>query len=218
MGKPDQPRGPDGRWIPRGGSAAVAAVALGGAVAFGLSGTSSMVPGGALDSTLSQAVRAKLEKGKISARNGRRDAAWRDLGLKGASQQVRRGASCVSASYGEVQRFFAHTPCRSLRRILFKLDDEHGNSIIVSVSWVEMYRARAAHRLRALADRDGTGNVSPLPEELVGVDDVEWSGRYYDSRPAGRVTVIAEAEPVRGAPDPAFVDGVAQVAAHLPRP
>jgi hypothetical protein len=121
-------------------------------------------------------------------------------------------------SYGDVQQFFLHNSCRSLDRMLFLLADGDGNSIVVSVSWVEMRSTSAARKLRELTDVDGTGNVRPLPSELIGTDDIAWTGLNYDSRRSGRLVVIAEVEPQRGDPDAEFMDGIADVAAEFPRP
>lgn len=212
-----QPRDKRGRWTTGSGAVVVAGALAAGVVYGPLGGTGG---GGAasVDASLGQAVRAKLDKGKRSAAKGRRDLTWRRLDLKRIEQRLRRAASCAANSYGDVQEFLVRTPCRSLDRMLFVLDDESGNRIVVSVSWVEMGSRRAARGLRALADVHGTGNVSPLPGVLVGTGDIDWTGDNYDSRPSGRSVTIAEVEPVRGDLAPEYLDAIADVAAEFPRP
>ncbi len=157
MGRPDQPRDSRGRWK-KGHAGAVALVAaVGVAAADGSSGASigSSSGGVSIESSLGHALRAKLDKGKKSASRGRGDAAWKHLGLRRINQQIRRRAWCEVSSYGQVQEFFLRTPCRALDRMLFLLGDEHGNTIVVSVAWVEMGSANSARRLRNLTARLG---------------------------------------------------------------
>ncbi len=217
MGKPDQPRGPDGRWVKRSG-ALVASATLAVTVAYGPVGVSGGSGAVSSQASLSQVVRGKLVKGKRSAAKGHRNTAWRRLDLKRIDERLDRAGRCALHSYGQVRRFFARTPCRSLKRMLFALEDGDGNRIAVSVSWVETRGTAAARELRGLADVDGTGNVAPLPGAVVGVGDIRWTGKYYDSRRSASLVVIAEVEPLRGDPHPGFLDGVADVAAELPRP
>ncbi|WP_344964244.1 hypothetical protein [Crossiella cryophila] len=135
--------------------------------------------------------------------------------LKRLKETARKATSCAVHSYGDVQQFFARTPCRSLDRMLFALDAGQGDTMIVSVAWVRMPAPAEADRLQSLVDRDGTGNVSPLAGGLVGALGVRFTGRYYDSRRDGRLLVVAEVEPVTGAPAPELLDGVAEVVAEL---
>lgn len=102
--------------------------------------------------------------------------------------------------------------------MLFALGDGHGNTIVVTVSWVGMFTAGTAERLKALADTDGTGNVSPLGGELVDAAGIKFTGTHYDSRRSGKLVVIAEAEPLSGTPDPDFLEGVVEVAVEFPPP
>jgi hypothetical protein len=217
MGWWDQPRGKDGRWVRRGGGAIVAvsvvgAVSLGGGTGIGAGGAVSV------QSASGQAVRVNVSRGKGNAKQGKRDDAWRDMGLRRLKQASKHAVNCVVNSYGEVQEFFARTPCRSLDRMLFALGDGDNNSVVVTVSWVRMRNAGNARRLQELADIYGTGSVSPLAGTLVEAADVKFTGRYYDSRRSGDLVVIAETEPLRGDPQPEFLDGLADVAAELPRP
>ena len=208
-----QPRDERGRWTKGGLSAGALALAVaGGAVAVdgGLAGS----PG----TGLPKSVADRISKGREPARKGQRDLAWRRMNLKRLKQVVKQGLPCAANSYGDVHRFFLRTPCRSLDRILVRLDDGSGAQVVVSVSWVRMRSSRAATDLRELADEYGTGNVSPLPGALVGVGHIHWTGRYYDSRRSGSSVVIAEVEPVRATPSPDLMAGLADVAVELPRP
>lgn len=159
-----------------------------------------------------------VAKGKQSARTGKRGATWDRLGLKSLKEFAKPALVCAVESYGQVQQFFLRTPCRSLDRVLIALADGQQDAFVVSVSWVRMRSAASAQSLRDLADADGTGNVSPLPGELIGVGPIRWTGTNYASRRSGPLVVIAEVEPLRGSPDPAWMDGVAEIAAEFPPP
>jgi hypothetical protein len=102
--------------------------------------------------------------------------------------------------------------------MLVALGDGKGNTIVVSTAWVGMSTSGNAQQLKALADTDGTGNVSPLAGALVDAAGVTFTGRYYGSRRSGKLVVIAEAEPLSGTPDPGLLDGLAEVAVEFPRP
>jgi hypothetical protein len=52
---------------------------------------------------------------------------------------------------------------------------------------------------------------------LLGVADVRFTGRYYDSRSVGGMVVIAETEPLSGAPGAEVLESVARVAVYLPQ-
>ncbi|MEV4319778.1 hypothetical protein [Actinocrispum sp. NPDC049592] len=159
-----------------------------------------------------------VSRGKGNAKQGKRDAAWRDMGLRRLREASKRAADCVINSYGEVRTFFVRTPCRSLDRALVVLGDGRENEVVVAVSWVRMGTTEGARKLRELADTDGTGNVSPLAGALVRAAGVRFTGRYYDSRRDGKLVVIAETEPLRGKPDPEFMDGIAEIAVEFPPP
>ncbi|CAM3396634.1 hypothetical protein KIPE111705_06385 [Kibdelosporangium persicum] len=165
-----------------------------------------------------QAIRVNVSRGKVNAKQGKRDDAWRDMGLRRLKQTSKQAVSCAVNSYGDVREFFVRTPCRSLDRMFFVLGDGDRNSVVVAVSWVRMSTSENARKLQELADVYGTGNVSPLAGALVEAAHVKFTGRYYDSRRSGDLVVIAETEPLRGDPQPEFLDGLAEVAAELPRP
>lgn len=215
MGNPNQPRDKNGRWAKGAGATTAAAVAIGVMSVGGGTGA-----GGAtsVDSALGQTVRTNVGKSKEPARKGKRDDAWRGMGLKRVKEVSRPAVTCALNSYGDVRQFFVRTPCRSLDRMLFALGDGHGSTIVVSVAWVGMSTAGDADRLRTLADTDGTGNVSPLARELVDAAGIEFTGKNYDSRRTGKLVVIAEVEPLSGTPDPEFLEGLAEIAVEFPPP
>ncbi|WP_347059882.1 hypothetical protein ABC795_05380 [Blastococcus sp. HT6-30] len=82
--------------------------------------------------------------------------------------------TCAGHAYGEVADFFAATDCVGMSRALYSTQVD-GAPVVVSVSRVAMSDAAAARELRALTDRDGSGNVSDLLRE----------GVTYDGGPAG---------------------------------
>jgi hypothetical protein len=106
----------------------------------------------------------------------------------------------------------------SLDRALFAAVDEQGDLVVVSVAWVGFRTRGDARRFKEVVDVWGTGNVSPLGGAVLGLADVRLTGQHYDSRRAGAVTVVAEAEPVSGSFSDDLLDGMAEVAVLLPRP
>jgi hypothetical protein len=183
-------------------------------------GTGVTAGGGALtaESSFVQVSRSVLTKAKQAAKKGKRSATWKRLDLREAKRKLGRAGQCAAYSYGQVQRFLATTPCRSLRRVLYVLDGSNGDRVVVSVSWVRMRSVEAARRLQDLVDVHGTGNIRPLPGALVGEGRINWTGWNYDSTRSGKQVTIAEVEPLRGRPSAAYMDDVAEVAAQFPRP
>lgn len=98
------------------------------------------------------------------------------------------------------------------------LADEQGNIIVVSIAWVRLPSAASARRFKDLVDTYGTGDISPLAGQLLGLREVRFTGRYYGSRTARTLVVIAESEPATDGPRPELLHGIAEVAALLPPP
>lgn len=221
---------PDGSKYPitpkKGAGAAVAAVMVGSAVALGAGGTGGVAVGGAVDSAVGnatnrivgQAVRTRVRQAKLSARAGRRAEALARMGLKQLQRKIDEQFQCAIHSYGQVRQFFAANPCESLKRELIAVIDEGGNTFLVSVSWVTMPTIAQADRLKTIVDTYGTGNVSPIASTVLGLADVTYTGKFYDSRIDAELVVIAESAVLSGGPDPDMLDGAAQVAAQLPAP
>lgn len=214
MGRPDQPRGRDGRWVARG----TGAVAVGAVIAFGASGIGGAGAGGAATESLGAAngQAARVARGRQAAEKGRADDAWRGLRLRKVRQVAEHALDCAANSYGQVRDFFTRTPCRSLDRALFTLADPSGATFVVSVSWVRTWRGDDVGRLKRLIDVDGTGSVTPLASGALRAQGVRFTGVPFRSRPRGDLLVVAEGAVVSGEPDPAFFADVVDVAARLP--
>ena len=102
--------------------------------------------------------------------------------------------TCVGHAYGAVADSFATSDCTGLSRALYSAD-VGGEAVVVSVSRVQMPDATAARGLRALADQNGSGNVSDLLREGVRYtgSPAELSGAEYDSALSGPTVTIVEA-------------------------
>jgi hypothetical protein len=131
------------------------------------------------------------------------------MGLKMAKHVVDEHLQCALHSYGQVREFFLDNPCSLLKLELI---------MMVSVAWAQMPTTSQAKQLKRLADTYGTGNVSPIASAALGLGNLRFTGKYYDSRPDGTLVVIAESAAATGRPDPDLLEGAAQVAAQLPPP
>jgi hypothetical protein len=135
-------------------------------------------------------------------------------------REVRAEDTCVGNAYGEVASFFEAGDCAGLVRALWSTD-VGGRPVVVSAAAVDMGEAPGARDLRALADRDGSGNVSDLlregvrypgaPEELAGAE-------YASAVEGNRVTVVETAWARPGEGRAADLDGVAESGLALPLP
>lgn len=198
MGKPDQPRGPDGRWIPRGGSTFVVALALGVALAtgagpgVGAGGSSGGSSAGG--SARSQGSKTTTARGKARDRSTARVAArLTRSGLRVRERGADADSDCVAHSYGQVQDFFRAHPCTALFRALLEVRDNRGNLAVLAVAWVDMPDADEARQLQRLMDRGGTGNITELSRERGGQ---RFSGDHYRSIREDTTVVNVQAEPV----------------------
>jgi hypothetical protein len=188
----------------KGGGAAIVAVA--GAIAIASAGSTGSGP----DRT--ETPSAGTSSGEDAARRGDYTEAWRLLSLRTLSRAVKRDTRCGPLSYGEVQKFFLSKPCSSLDRLLTRIGDTSGTKIAVMVAWVTMPQEDSAQDLRALDDRNGTGNVAPLPGAPKP------TGKHYRSRRSGTLVVIAEAEPLSGGPSASLLNQAAAIAVQFPPP
>lgn len=68
---------------------------------------------------------------------------------------------CAEHSHGKTKEFFAATACKSLNRQLFTTTVD-GTKVYTSVSVVRMNSAEDAQALKALTDKNDTGNVNDL--------------------------------------------------------
>jgi hypothetical protein len=137
------------------------------------------------------------------------------------AQRVQTDPTCVGNAYGTVAEFFADTDCAGLARALYSTD-VGGRKVVVSVSVADMGDSAGAQALRALADRNGSGNVSDLLREGVRYPGgpSKLSGAQYASAVSGStVTIVETAWAAPGSTgSTADLDVVASTALVLPMP
>ncbi|MFW3170322.1 hypothetical protein PGN05_09855, partial [Geodermatophilus sp. CPCC 206100] len=136
-------------------------------------------------------------------------------------QGVQVDPTCAGNAYGEVADFFAQGDCTGLARALYSTDVA-GRPVVVSVSTVAMPDTAGARELRALTDRNGSGNVSDLLREGVRYagSPQALSGAEYASAVSGSTVTIVEtawAGPGSGG-SAADLDVVASAGLVLPMP
>lgn len=212
MGKPDQPRGADGKWVSRGSGVVVA----GAVFALAANGLGGGVGAGGTAGEAGGMSASRVTQSKQSARKGRADDAWRQLNLRTLRRVAEPAVNCAINSYGQVRDFFLRNPCRSLDPTLFTLADPAGNTFVVSVSWVRMRQRDAVGRLKNIIDVDGTRSVTQLGAALLRTQGVRFTGTPFRSRPQRELLVVAEGAVVSGQPDPELFTTVVDVAAELP--
>jgi hypothetical protein len=135
-------------------------------------------------------------------------------------EAVQEDGTCVGHAYGDVADVFASGDCVGLARGLYSTEVD-GSSVVVSISAVHMPDPAAATDLRALADRNGTGNVSDLLDEGTGYagGPAELTDPQYASTVDGAVVTIVEAAWVEpGAGAASDLDTVAGTGLGLPLP
>lgn len=224
---PEQPRGPDGRWIKGKSVGAVVGAGLVASVMAAAGGgdvTTSI--GAGLDAASSEASSA-VDQSAIDkdTADSQRDAkkgddvdAWRRKGLKELKKKIKHDLQCAVQSFGKVQQFFLQHPCDKLDQLLFVLGDTHNNLIVVSVMWVKMPSEDTASQFEKLEDTYGTGDVTPFGTEALELGGIHFTGKHYKSRPDGKLVVVAESEPIRGTPSNFFLKEMATIADVLPPP
>ncbi|TFV47142.1 hypothetical protein [Blastococcus sp. TF02A-35] len=142
-------------------------------------------------------------------------------GTRFTVEQVAVDDTCAGHAYGEVAAFLEATDCTGLSRALYSTS-VGGAPVVVSVSRVTMADPATARDLRALADRNGSGNVNDLLREGVTYDGApeKLTAAEYASAVSGPTVTIVEsawADPA-SAGDAAAVDAVATAALGLPVP
>ena len=70
--------------------------------------------------------------------------------------------------------------------------------------------------IQMTVDKDGKGDIHPLPGRVVKRGDIRFTEQHDSSRRSGTLVVTAEAERVRGYPAANLLDTVAKVAVELP--
>ncbi|WP_010310829.1 hypothetical protein [Saccharopolyspora spinosa] len=168
----------------------VMAGVVGGAVALGGGGTASLDALSALRSRPAQTS-------KSSARNVevRTFARLKIKGYQVKQNSRSQFGSCKDKAYGQVERFFAAHPCRSLHRFMAELVSPSGISVLVAVSVVDMPNAASAAEFKDLVDVHGTGNVLELPKEMRRYRTVEFTGYRYGSRQDDTLVTNVQVEP-----------------------
>jgi hypothetical protein len=88
-------------------------------------------------------------------------------GVEYTVRAVQVDDTCAGHAYGEVADFLGGTDCTGLSRAIYSAETGAG-AVVVSVIRVQMPDTATARDLRALTDRNGSGNVSDLLREGVG--------------------------------------------------
>ena len=103
-------------------------------------------------------------------------------------------ANCTAHSYGQVQVFFARTPCSSVHRGLLTTEQD-GRSIVVATSTVTFSSPDQATSYLRLVTSDGTGNVNDLLREGVRYpgSPSKLPATAFASRQDGTRVLVAEA-------------------------
>jgi hypothetical protein len=100
--------------------------------------------------------------------------------------------NCEQNSYGETKTFFAGNPCKRLSRALYTTNSG-GAKALVSVVLVTMPDEANAQALKAVIDKDGTGNVSDLVKDgtakIAGAPKI-YKGKYISRVNGSEVTIV----------------------------
>jgi hypothetical protein len=101
---------------------------------------------------------------------------------------------CAKHAYGDIQKFLESTPCDHLARQLFVTKDD-GRTIYTSVSVVVMLDEDKAAALRALTDKDETGNVADVVRDkavtIAGLKGLSGEDGYASTQ-SGKDVIIVE--------------------------
>ncbi len=125
---------------------------------------------------------------------------------------------CVEKSYGDTQRFFKDSPCQSLVRALYTTESG-GAKALVSVALVGMPDSTNAKALKALTEKDGTGNVTDLVKDKTfagtGTPSVSGKDAAYSSKVDGTNTTIVLADFYAKHKDKDLIERIADDALRL---
>lgn len=137
-----------------------------------------------------------------------------------AGWQLRTGddqTNCAAHSYGQVQVFFARTPCTTVHRSLFSTSRD-GRDIVVAASTVTFASTEQASGYLRLVTSDGTGNINDLMREgsRYPGSPSKLPPAAFASRQDGVRVLVAEAGYASQAPQgpPAYSDATLQAAAR----
>jgi hypothetical protein len=114
-----------------------------------------------------------------------------------------RDSDCAVHAYGETKTFLTGRPCQQLTRAMYTATMTDGRTVYTSVSVVRMKSEDDAVQLKALTERNGTGNVNDLVKEKVatvpGLDTLANGG--YASEQRDRDVIIVESDTSQRAGD-----------------
>jgi hypothetical protein len=112
--------------------------------------------------------------------------------------------NCAAHSYGQVQAFFAKTPCSSVHRVLASTNIG-GRPAVIATNIVTFDTPTQAKRYLALVNSDGTGNISDLLREGVTYagGPAKLPAAAFASRLDGGRVWVAEAGYATGTSNPA---------------
>lgn len=173
---------------------AVVAIAVGGAIVVSGGGTAVLEGASALRQTprSSQTAKSPVEV------ELRAVARWKGRGYRVEVREDSRFGACDKTAYGDVKRFFASHPCRTVHRFLADLHKPRGGSVVVAVSTVDMPDAVSAKEFKTLVDEHGTGNVLELPKEFREYRKVKFTGHRYNSWIDDNLVTNIQVEPMGG--------------------
>ncbi|MEJ2854416.1 MULTISPECIES: hypothetical protein [unclassified Saccharothrix] len=196
------------------------AVVLAGVVALGAAGGSAGIStiSELTGTTTSQSISARTTNGQQAAKRGDTNSAWRQFKMRERQRTLKQQAECVTSSYGQVQDYFLQHRCTSMDKILLAVEDDSGNTAVISVVWTSFSRSKDASGFKTLMDKHGTGDITPLAGALLNLSDIHFNGHNYGSTRSGNTITTAEAETATGHLEPEILDALAEVAAHMPKP
>jgi len=125
---------------------------------------------------------------------------------------------CVAKSYTKTKEFFQDNPCRSLVRALYTTESG-GAKALVSVVVVGMPDSAKAKALKALTEKDGTGNVTDMVRDKTfaapGTPSVSSDDAAYASKVEGTNTTIVLADFYAKHKDKDLIESIADDALRL---
>jgi hypothetical protein len=133
-------------------------------------------------------------------------------------QASQSDTTCREHAYDAVADFFATSDCTALARSLWSAETG-GQPAVVSLSRVTMPDVASAQALRALADTDGSGNVSDLLREGVRYDGGPASlsrAQYASAQQDATVTIVETSWTGSGTGATSALDALASTALALP--
>lgn len=200
------------------GAVLLAGVVAVGALSAGGAGVSTIGELAGSASNSGQSMSVRKSEGRKDARRGDSDAAWRRFGMRERRRTPTQQAECIASSFGQVQEYFLNHRCTSMDQILIALDDDAGNTALISVVWTSFGTTRDADRFKRLMDKHGTGDIRPLPAELLALPPTTFHGHNYGSDQDRTTITTAEAESAAGHLPPDLLDALAKTASALPKP